>query len=118
MNTIGMTLKRLRLEKGLSQNKLAKLSGIDQGYITRLEKSANGHRISLATLKSLAKGLDVAPEIFLQPEDCQDNGSYSAIEEILFELRKAIRELVTVIIKVATSPSRLKSLVDSLQTPR
>jgi len=91
---IGQLLQRLREERNLSRPKLAQLSGIDRAYIHRLETGTNKHRISLQTVKALAKGLSVPPEIFLQPEDSQDNGTYSAIEEILFELRKAIRELV------------------------
>jgi len=82
-------IEAVEVRKKLSQNKLAKLSGIDRAYITRLEESADGHRISLQTLLSLAKGLDVPPEIFLQTDQCQNCPAYDRITILLYELRKA-----------------------------
>ena len=66
---VGELLRRLREEKRLSKLRLSELSGVDRGYITSLEKGVEVHRITLQTVKSLAKGLGVPPEIFLLPED-------------------------------------------------
>jgi len=82
---VGKLLKRLLAEKGLSQRKLAKLSGVDRGYINSLIKGRAGS-ITIRILRQLAEALMVEPEIFLQ--------SVSAIpEETPLELMH--RALVT-----------------------
>lgn len=50
-------LKRLREERGLTQERLAKKSGVSHGYIARLEIGM--HDPSLSTLAKLAKALKV-----------------------------------------------------------
>jgi XRE family transcriptional regulator, regulator of sulfur utilization len=52
---LGMRLKRLREDHGLTQEKLAKRSGISHGYLARLEVGM--HDPSLSTLAKLAKAL-------------------------------------------------------------
>lgn len=50
-------LKRLRLNKGLSQIDLSKLSGVKQNYISEIE---NGTKTgSVKTLSNIAKALGV-----------------------------------------------------------
>ena len=61
--TTGEILKRLLSSKGLSQRKLAILSGVDRGYINAL---INGKRqnISQRIARKLAQPLEISPEIF------------------------------------------------------
>ena len=54
---LAMRLKRLREERGLTQDRLAKRSGVSHGYLERLEIGM--HDPSLSTLKKLAKALKV-----------------------------------------------------------
>ena len=91
---VGKLLKHLRDEKKLRQRKLSRLSGVTQSYISHLEKGEREHRVTLRTVKALAKGLGVPPEIFLLPEDCQDCPAYILIEETLANLRVMMRALV------------------------
>jgi len=54
---LAMRFKRLREERGLTQDRLAKRSGVSHGYLARLEIGM--HDPSLSTLKKLAKALKV-----------------------------------------------------------
>jgi len=51
-------LKRLREQRGLTQEQLAKRAGVSHGYIARLEIGM--HDPSLSTLSKLAKALKVS----------------------------------------------------------
>jgi SOS-response transcriptional repressor LexA len=55
--TLGQTIKRLREARGLNRYRLGKLSGVDSGYITRIEVGAIQPGVEV--LKKLAKGLNV-----------------------------------------------------------
>ena len=55
---LAMRLKRLREERGLTQEQLAKRSGMSHGYLARLEIGM--HDPSLSTLAKLARALRVA----------------------------------------------------------
>src|SRR5919199_691426 len=57
--TIGQRLRRLRLERGLSQRDLAE-PGVSYAYISRIE--ADARRPSLKALRILARRLRVSPE--------------------------------------------------------
>ena len=57
--TIGQRLRRLRLERGLSQRDLAE-PGVSYAYISRIE--ADARRPSLKALRILARKLRVSPE--------------------------------------------------------
>lgn len=52
------TIRRLRIEKGLTQEILAELSDIDYKYYQKLE-SQNPSSPTLATLEKLATGLNI-----------------------------------------------------------
>lgn len=54
-----MRLRRIRLERGLSQEKLGELAGLDRTYISSAE---GGHRnISLRSIDRLASALGISP---------------------------------------------------------
>ncbi|MCS6306001.1 MAG: helix-turn-helix transcriptional regulator [Nitrospira sp.] len=56
-NRLAVRLRQLREERGLTQNKLSKRSGVSHGYLARLEIGM--HDPSLRTLAKLAKALKV-----------------------------------------------------------
>jgi DNA-binding XRE family transcriptional regulator len=58
MDHVGSTIKRKREEKKLTQMELAKLSGLPQSHICRLE--AGVHSPSMKTLEKIARALGVA----------------------------------------------------------
>lgn len=55
--TIGRNLRRLRVAKGLSQERLALESGIDRAYVGRVERGSEN--VTVSTLEAFAKALDV-----------------------------------------------------------
>ncbi len=61
----GALIKQMRELRGLSQRKLAELSGVDRGYINHLE-AGKGGSISLRLAWSLAEALEIRPSLFLQ----------------------------------------------------
>lgn len=68
----GRTIKSIRLEKGISQEKLAELVELHRTYISDIERGERN--VSLVNIWRIAEGLEVKVfEIFMQIE--------SAIEE-------------------------------------
>lgn len=57
--SFGGYLRFLREKKGLTQEQLATLADIDQGYLTQIEK--NKKKGSIQTLLNLAKALGIEP---------------------------------------------------------
>lgn len=70
-----MRLRELRLEKGLSKNKLAKLAGISQTAVTFIEEGQRSP--TLSTLKRLARALDVPVYRLIGEEPEQKSGDPS-----------------------------------------
>lgn len=61
---LGITLKALRAEKGVSQEKLALSTGIDRRYMSDIE---NGRRnVSLEIIEKLATFFDMKASEFIQ----------------------------------------------------
>lgn len=61
--TFGLLLKKVRKEKGLSQEQLAHDSSLDRTYISMLERGIN--QPSLSTLFVLAEKLDMKASAFV-----------------------------------------------------
>lgn len=55
--TIGQNIRRLRLERGLSQEQLALQAQVNRGYTGAIERGER--RVSVATLAKLAQALGV-----------------------------------------------------------
>jgi len=83
--TIGDRLKRLRLERGMSQRELA-TDGVSYAYISRIE--AGSRQPSVKALRKLAAKLGVTPECL---ETGSDLGSADWRELRLADLELAIR---------------------------
>lgn len=56
--SLGGAIKRIRLEKALSQEKLALLAGIDRTYVGQVERGDNN--VAILTLSRLARALDLS----------------------------------------------------------
>ena len=59
MSNIQKTLRKLREEKGLSQERLARLADVANNTIIKIEAGKNRNP-TLDTLKKIAKALDVS----------------------------------------------------------
>lgn len=57
-DSIGQNIKKFRVAKGLTQNKLDEKSGIEPSNISHIERGAT--KVSLPTLVSIANALDVS----------------------------------------------------------
>lgn len=55
---LGGAIKRLRLEKNISQERLALLAEVDRSYVGRVERGDNN--VAILTLARLAGALDVS----------------------------------------------------------
>ncbi len=62
---LALNLRRLRLDRGLSQEELAHRAGIDRTYISALERQV--YAASIDKLERLAKALGVAAPDLLKP---------------------------------------------------
>jgi len=91
--TTGEILERLLTTKGLSQRKLAMLSGVDRGYINALIKGKR-QNISQKTARKLAQALEVSPEIFLAEEALAPRKE--SPEELLDRFRITLPESVPI----------------------
>lgn len=66
----GMTLKKIRLAKGMSQEGLAAKSALDRTYISSCERGKRN--ISLVNISKIARALNVKPSILLKGLDTFD----------------------------------------------
>ncbi|MGZ9719104.1 helix-turn-helix domain-containing protein [Rhizobium miluonense] len=63
--TIGWNLRRLRVDRGLSQERLALEAEIDRSYVGRVERGREN--VTVATLEALARVLSVnVSELFAE----------------------------------------------------
>ena len=65
LRTVGLTLRTLRRERGLSQEALADLADIDRSYMSGVERGLRN--ISILNLERLAKALDVPLVTLIEP---------------------------------------------------
>lgn len=63
----GNAIRELRLEKNISQEELAAISGIDRSYVSLIERGINSP--SLVMIFNISRALDVVPsEILIKVE--------------------------------------------------
>lgn len=55
---LGEALRRIRLEKAISQEKLALLAEVDRSYVGRVERGDNN--VAVLTLSRLARAMDIS----------------------------------------------------------
>jgi len=61
---LGNNLKRIRLAKGMSQGDICRATGMDRGYISRVESGQKNPTIS--NLEKIANALGVRPDELLK----------------------------------------------------
>ncbi|MBE5824171.1 MAG: helix-turn-helix transcriptional regulator [Butyrivibrio sp.] len=61
LHTFANNVKIYRIQKGLSQEALAELSGLHRTYISSLEREKRS--ISIDNIEKIANALDVAPNL-------------------------------------------------------
>lgn len=63
LRLFGERLRELRNERGLSQERLAELAGLDRNYIGQIERAERN--VALVNIVRIAKALEIAPgELF------------------------------------------------------
>jgi transcriptional regulator with XRE-family HTH domain len=67
LRTIGLTIRSLRRERGLSQEALADLAHIDRSYMSSVERGLRN--ISVLNIARIATALDVPLRDLLGPRD-------------------------------------------------
>jgi transcriptional regulator with XRE-family HTH domain len=101
--TFGQLLRRLRIERGFSQNALARMSGVDPAYVNRMERDDGSMSPRKPIMLALAEALDLsyaerdrllwaaglAPEVDWQRR-CED------VEAALESVKAAVAVLETV----------------------
>ena len=109
---IGVRLRRLRLERGLSQRELAS-QGVSYAYISRIE--AGTRRPSVKALRMLARKLGVAPEYLETGSELRDVDQRE-LRQADAELRlriggetEAAREVFSALLEEATDAGDLGS---------
>ena len=66
--TIGWNLRRLRVERGFSQERLALTSGIDRSYLGRIERGSEN--VTVGTLEAVSTELKVhVSELFTEIDE-------------------------------------------------
>jgi len=65
LSFVGANIRRLRIERGLTQDRLASLSGQDLSYLHRVERGVT--ILSVAVLVSIAAALEVSPGSLFRP---------------------------------------------------
>ena len=65
MSNISKNIKRLRENKGLSQEKLARMADVANNTIIKIESGKNDNP-TLDTLKKIAKALDISVDELIQ----------------------------------------------------
>lgn len=66
---VGQNLKRIRKDKGITQEKLSELSHYSLGYIMNIESSKYLQTFSLGTIWRFAQVLEVDIRDFFEPLD-------------------------------------------------
>lgn len=72
-------LKRLRLEKGMSQEHLADVAQLHRTYVSSVERGERN--LSIDNIERLALALNSDPRLFLTPENELDDCSSSVEHE-------------------------------------
>lgn len=63
MHIFAVNVKNYRLEKGLSQEKLAEFSGLHRTYISAIEREQRN--ISIENIENIANALNLDPSLLL-----------------------------------------------------
>lgn len=103
---IGEQITKLRIEKGYSTTRLAKLAGIAQSTLREIELGNTSP--TWDTLRKLGNALEVSPIVFTIDPDNE------SLQESLPEISPEIRRIVAKLIKLPQDKLKiLESVLDS-----
>ncbi|WP_341457745.1 helix-turn-helix transcriptional regulator [Haloimpatiens massiliensis] len=97
---LGDNVRLLRKERGMSVNKLSKVSGVSLGFISDIENDKTNP--SIPTLEKIAKALDVKVELFFKEDLAETIGKPVTQEKI--------REWDNSLDKITTQEEKIKYL--------
>lgn len=99
-------LKRLRVEKGLSQQELADLSGMSKNHISRMENGGQDNP-NIRTVVAIASALDVTVDDLIFGEAAKVNASQivNKIEQLSDKDQESIKEMIKAWIGYSLSKS-------------
>lgn len=80
---IGKKIKRLRLEKGLTQEELGERTDLSKGFISQVERDINSP--SIETLFSILNVLGSKPKDFFDDEHSRTKVVYEKVEQTIYE---------------------------------
>ena len=104
LRQIGQEIRRLRLEGGISQRRLAEAAGVAAGFLSHVERGER--QPSLAVMESLASALGADLSVHLYPNTgptIHDRLQGPMVESLLFELHRRWQRFVEVVVR---RPSR------------
>lgn len=87
---MGNNLKKMRKERGLSQEKLAEMLDTDRRYISAVE---NGRGIGKSLLDRLCRALETTEHAFTLQAVGEKGAEYSGLPEVTRMLLKELQEL-------------------------
>lgn len=64
LSKVSFVIKKIRLEKGMTQEDLAYKSNLDRTYISGIER--NSRNLTIKTLGLIMKGLEVSDVVFFE----------------------------------------------------
>ena len=99
-NKLGLSIKKARRNKGLTQENLAELAGCNPSHISNIEN--NYTKVSLNTLLSIANALDTSIDYLLQEQYhnqslALDNEIAMAIASCDIEMKERILRIIKVL---------------------
>ena len=109
---LGVSIRKIRQTKGISQGEMQKRTGILRSYLSRVE---NGHTVpSFATLQRLAGAMGVTLSDFFSPDGVQLSavGSGDSGSDYLRELKNLLPQLT------AEQRQQLLDMVKQMARPR
>lgn len=83
VRVVGSTIRRLREERGFSQEAFAQHAQLDRAFYGKIERGTQN--IALTTLCAVARGLDVAPVELLRDvstSDCSLPATFNGEDEV------------------------------------
>ncbi len=94
--SIGNKIRKLRKERGLTQEKLGELIGVKKSAVAKYENN-RVENLKRATIQKLAEVLEVSPSYFFEDDITNisnyNNSSYTTFDELLyFEVKKILSE--------------------------
>lgn len=110
-NLEGRNVARIRKEKGLTQEELAEMTGIDKGYISQIENGRRGLTTEKRAAFAEALGVDIQ-EFYVEGAKEKPREEISPLGFLFTEIEKAFEHKKTLSERHDFMASILKTLAD------